>query len=230
MPELSSTVTVTSFNWVDGALILFCALSALIGFFRGMTREVLSVAAWIAAIIGAIQGFQFVLPWVKQWVQHLLLAQLISGIGIFLILLTLFLLFSQMVSQSIKQSMLGGVDRSLGFVFGLIRGAFLICLGYVVASFVWAPEKHPESLKTAKSTPWIREGADQLKRLIPKDFLTSSSTLGRSLQHHLEEKEPAAFPSSSAMEQTVEALSTFKPRSGLAPSSQKKESAETKTF
>jgi uncharacterized membrane protein required for colicin V production len=222
MPELSSTAIVTSFNWFDGALILFCVLSAVMGLFRGMTREILSIAAWIIAIVGVVQGIGFVLPWVRQWVQQPLLAQLIAGGGIFLLLLTVFLLLSQIISQTIKQSILGGVDRSLGFVFGLVRGSFLICLAYVVMSFALAPEKQPEFLKTAKSTPWIWEGADILKRLIPTDFLTSSVTLGRSLQHSFEE---GTKPSPSVVEKTVEALSTFKPSSPMPmdPSLRKKE-------
>ena len=40
------------------------------------------------------------------------------------------------IARTVQDSMLGGTDRALGLVFGLVRGAFLVILAYILGGMV----------------------------------------------------------------------------------------------
>lgn len=200
-PDLSTTIY--NFNGVDIAFLVFCLLSAGVGVVRGLTREILSVGGWIGAVIGMVYFFPFVRPWIRSVIPSAMVADLVAGGCIFIFLLTLFLVLSQTLSSRVKHSVLGGLDRSLGLLFGLLRGGVLICLGYTVLTFFLPPAKQPDFFRTAKSIPWIQQGEKILKSLIPHELLVTPSIFSDSL-----EKTP---PLQEDIEKTVEALSTLRP-------------------
>ena len=60
------------------------------------------------------------------------------------------------------------IDRTLGFVFGLARGVFLVCLAYLLIAMALPPADWPPWLRDAKSGPYLNEGADLLKGFLPE--------------------------------------------------------------
>ena len=66
---------------------------------------------------------------------------------------------------------MGALDRSIGFIFGLLRGAVLICLAYML--FVWAvkdPEERPPWVADAKTMPYIQMGTQIIREIAPKEL------------------------------------------------------------
>jgi membrane protein required for colicin V production len=53
-------------------------------------------------------------------------------------------------------------------VFGLARGVFLVCLAYLLLDMSVQPGDRPPWLREAKSTPYLHEGADLLRGLLPE--------------------------------------------------------------
>jgi membrane protein required for colicin V production len=71
----------------------------------------------------------------------------------------------------VEDSALGGVDRALGLVFGLARGAFLVILAYILAGMVLpATERWPEAVREARSLPLVVDGANRLVAMLPPDY------------------------------------------------------------
>ena len=62
-----------------------------------------------------------------------------------------------------QESSLSAIDRSLGFAFGVVRGAVLVSLAYLFAVWLW-PEQ-PVWLRNAKAKPFLETGADIPARL-----------------------------------------------------------------
>lgn len=212
-PPADLPLVVHAFNGLDAALLIFCLLSAGVGFVRGVTREILSVSGWIGAIIGTVYLLPFVRPWMHTVIPNTIAADLIASGVIFVFLLTLFLVISQSLSARVKRSVLGGLDRSLGVLFGLLRGGVLICLGYAVLVFFLPPAQQPDFLRTAKSLPWIQRGEKILKSIIPAEFLAiSSDSLNRDTLPSPQED----------IEKMVEALSTLRPTASPPPPPGKK--------
>ncbi|HUN75028.1 MAG TPA: CvpA family protein [Steroidobacteraceae bacterium] len=115
---------------VDYLIIALVVISAVVGLVRGLLREVIALITWIAALLIAWH-FSAVLepylgtmlsgPQVRSWVARtiLLIAVLLVGAGVGAIIVHL-----------VRLSIFSGMDRLLGFVFGLLRG--LVVLGILV--------------------------------------------------------------------------------------------------
>ena len=69
------------------------------------------------------------------------------------------------------------IDRTLGFVFGLARGVFLVCLAYLLLAAALPPADWPPWLRDAKSGPYLNEGADLLKGFLPESLKLKSADL-----------------------------------------------------
>ncbi len=128
------------FTIIDGVVAIVIILSALLAYGRGIVREIMAIAGWVAA---AILAFLFA-PQVEPLVREIpvvgeFLADSceLSVIGafalVFAVALIVVSLFTPLFSSLVQRSALGGVDQGLGFLFGVARGILLV----VVAFFVY---------------------------------------------------------------------------------------------
>ncbi|MSP83061.1 MAG: CvpA family protein [Alphaproteobacteria bacterium] len=159
-------------NLLDLIVLGVLVLSAVLAFARGFTREVFAVASWAAAGGATWALFQLnpVEPFWRAWVQPDDLADAIAGLVVFLIVLVIATLIARTIAHAIARSALGPLDRSLGFVFGLARGAFIACLAYLVMEHLMPAEERPPWIATAKSTPLLTKGSSWLLGFAPEEF------------------------------------------------------------
>src|SRR3954465_12272150 len=156
----------TSINPTDIAVIVILLLSALLAFARGLVREVLSVGAWVGAAFGTLYLFPHVLAMVQQIVAKELVAKAVAGVGLFVVALILLSIVTHPLYKGVRGSALSAVDRSLGFVFGIARGAVIVCLAYLSVAWVFPPTDQPRWLRDARTMPVIQSGADMLRNLV----------------------------------------------------------------
>ncbi|MCP5368144.1 MAG: CvpA family protein [Hyphomicrobiales bacterium] len=155
------------FNLVDVAVIVALLISGVLAWTRGFVHEVLSVGAWIGAILATMYGFPYVQPYARQYIPHQLGADLAAGVVLFLVSLVVLSLVIRAVSKTVQASALNALDRSLGFLFGLLRGAFLVCLLYLGLVQVMPRAEQPAWLRDARVMPLVESGADILWALVP---------------------------------------------------------------
>lgn len=153
----------------DVGLVIVLIISGLLAFVRGFIQEVLSIGAWIGAIAATIFGLPYVKPFTREFISHTMLADVAAGGAIFLVTLVILWILTRMIANTVKGSALNALDRSLGFVFGLVRGAVLVCLLFVGVEWLVKPEQQPDWLRNARSLPLVVWGADQLRSLVPAD-------------------------------------------------------------
>lgn len=157
-------------NGIDLGILFVLLLSGLIGLSRGVTREVLGLGCWIGAGITGYYGYPLLKPFLAPHIETpILLDGAALGI-VSLISLIILILLSRSISATIKGSTLGGLDRTLGLVFGFGRGGILLCIGYLGLGFFMKPGAEPEVMKESKSLPLIANGANQLKAFFPATF------------------------------------------------------------
>ena len=159
-------------NVVDLGVFGVILISALLAFSRGLVREVLSIGAWVVAALATIYGLPHLRDITRTYISQQLVADAVTGVTIFVVTLILCAAISHMVARNVRSSGFGAVDRSLGLLFGVLRGAVLVCLAYL--AFVWAepkPEDQPDVVKNARMLKYVAQGADLLKALLPKDAL-----------------------------------------------------------
>jgi membrane protein required for colicin V production len=205
----------STFNMVDLIILALLGISILIGILRGATREVLGIVGWIAAFATVFYGLPLFRPLSRHYIHNPMLADAVVAGVLFILSLAIFILISRSISTKVKGSLLGGLDRSLGLVFGCIRGVLVLCIVYLAMGFFYPPGQMPDAIKNARFSPWFAQGAQELKRFIPKDYLPQKD-LSLSTINPLDAKDLIEH-SLPSLEETVKNLSTLKPSSPKKP-------------
>lgn len=127
-------------SWVDVIIILGCCASAGFGAWRGFAKEALSLVTWLAAIWIAWRFSWLIEPMLGDWVVAPEARLWVARAVIFVLVLALGGLIAWLVRQVIKVTGLSGMDRVLGSLFGLGRGAIAVGLMVIVLDLVGLDE------------------------------------------------------------------------------------------
>ncbi len=157
-------------SWVDLVVLAVIAVSALLAFSRGLVREVLGLAAWAGAIVIAVWALPRVRPQFQQWFGETSPWADPAAFGaVFIVSLIILMIVSRSLSAIVRASPIGGLDRTLGALFGLARGAALIILAYIIAGMVVQVDRWPDAVLQARSLPLVYQGAKWAVEKIPSD-------------------------------------------------------------
>ena len=58
--------------------------------------------------------------------------------------LIILMIIARSLSALVRDSVIGGLDRTLGLVFGLVRGAALVVIAYIIAGMVVQVDRWPD--------------------------------------------------------------------------------------
>ena len=158
------------FTFVDGVVAVVILASAGMAFLRGFVHEVLAIGAWAGALFVAYAGFPHAQPWFHGQISNVQMADAATGLSLFLVALVIFSLVTKGVANRVRRSALNSVDSSLGFVFGLIRGALILSAAYMGITWMIAPDEPPQWLAQAKTRPWLQRGASLIEGFLPESF------------------------------------------------------------
>lgn len=179
-------------NIADIGVVVVLLVSALLAFARGFVHEVLAVAGWIGAGAAAFYGYPYLRPYADEWIPVAWAVAPASIAVIFVVSAVILFLLTSAVSKRIRSSALNALDRSLGFLFGALRGAVIICLVYIGMVWILSPTGNPNGsgegqpgaadgetpgpedprprwLLEARSLPLIEAGAELIASLVPAD-------------------------------------------------------------
>jgi membrane protein required for colicin V production len=145
---------------LDMIVLIGVALAALLGLKRGFVAEVLSLAAWLLAVL-ALKAFHAPLAETLAGVVGT-----VSGAAVlaFAILTGGTFLLGRVAANAIgsrtRSSVLGPVDRALGFGFGALKGVILASLGFMLAALVvdttrGGPLNRPEWMTASRTYPLL---------------------------------------------------------------------------
>lgn len=157
-------------NWVDIAILVVIAASAMLAFMRGLVREVMGIGAWVGAAIVAIWGGPELTQRMAEWTGKPDWAAPLAYAAVFVGALILLSVVAGMIGGVVRGSMLGGIDRTLGVVFGLARGGALVIVAYIAAGLLVAPERWPEPVLQARALPYAYQGAAWLVGQLPPQY------------------------------------------------------------
>jgi len=127
-------------TWLDYALIAVVGLSALVGIWRGLVREVFALAGWIAAIAVAMLFAGEAAKLIPSSFATPLARTVIAFALLFIVILMTVSIAGLLFTKAVRAVGLGLADRTLGGVFGFARGA-LILLVFVLAAGLTAVPK-----------------------------------------------------------------------------------------
>ena len=157
-------------NWVDLVVLVIVAFSGMLGFLRGMVREVFGLAAWIGAAIAAIWFFPQFQGVARRAIANPDVADPVAFGGVFLLVLIVLSLVARLLGGAVRKSALGGLDRTLGLVYGLARGGAIVVAAYLIAGAVEPVDHWPDQVLEARVLPSIYLGAAWVVQRLPEDY------------------------------------------------------------
>lgn len=160
---------------VDIAILIIVFVSLAMGLARGFIREVLSLFSWLGALWIAYTNAATGAGYLENHITQLPFRVVIAFAGIFLVSLVLFSIVSHLLYRLLAVAGISGIDRSLGLLFGLLRGIVIVALLIVVAAFMDFTSKPwwQESLLVDYFDPVI----ELIRGLLPADLANYMVTI-----------------------------------------------------
>lgn len=162
----------------DIIVLLIVGVTAIAGFMRGFAQEMLALVAWILAVLAI---YYFHTPLTLGLAPHVASE---TGAGVLAFALLLLVPYavvkfaSKWVGDASRNSVLGPIDRLLGFGFGAIKGIIIVVLGFSVLVMgydtVWGAMGRPDWISLSRSYPFINAASDELVEMVGEQHREAS--------------------------------------------------------
>ena len=156
---------------VDYGIFLVLILSAILSTLRGMTRELLGLAGWVASILVANFTSPMIEAPISEFLQVKGLSVALAWALPFATSVVVWFILASLLAPGLKRVGFGSLDRWLGGLFGLIRGFGLVLIVFVAAVFAAEGEDNlPDIVKDSHSSPALSRSAYYFSGFVPKDY------------------------------------------------------------
>lgn len=112
----------------DIIFLVIIALSSIMGVFRGLIREALSLVTWVGAIVVGSLLYDPMASLLTGVIDNTSLRNLSAFAILFVLTILVGTIIGNLLQKLIQAAGLGGVDRILGCIFGVLRGLIIISL------------------------------------------------------------------------------------------------------
>jgi membrane protein required for colicin V production len=156
----------------DIAVLLLVGVGAIMGFLRGFVHEMLALLAWVFAL--------FAIRFLHTPLSHALTHMVGTSSGAAVLAFALLLLVPYATVKLVagwlgartRNSLLGPIDRVLGFGFGAVKGLIIVVLAFSVLVLgydtVWGPGGRPEWITQARSYRFVNASSEALVTMIAR--------------------------------------------------------------
>ncbi len=124
-------------NYIDIVLALLLVLAAISGFRNGLIAEVVSLAALVLGIWGAIKFSYVTSDFLTQNMniksEHL---EIISFIVTFIVIVILVHIVGNVVNKMVETMMMGFINKLAGMIFGVLKAALILSIVLLVFDFI----------------------------------------------------------------------------------------------
>ena len=153
---------------VDWILLAILGLSVLIGLWRGLVFEVLSLLGWVAAYFAA----QWLAPAVGSYLPvgapGSALNLVVAFVLTFVLALVVWGLAARLVRMLVSASPLSVADRMLGAAFGLLRGLVLLLVAATLVAMT--PMARSPAWGQSQGAAWLNAMLQELKPVLPSEI------------------------------------------------------------
>ena len=163
-------------SYLDLGVLGVVFVSALLSMMRGFTREVLAIGSWVAAAAAAYYLHPHVMPYLAAYIHKPVVLQAVAAAIVFFATLIVVSLFTVRLSDAILDSKIGALDRSLGFVFGAVRGFLLAVVAFAIFNWLVGDKQQPPWVQNAKTRPMLVDTADRIVAILPEDAAATLET------------------------------------------------------
>lgn len=119
---------------IDIIILVIIGISSLIGVFRGLVKEALSLASWFAAIVAGTLFSAQLADLMVNLINNASLRRIAAFAILFIVVIFAGTILSNLVSKLTQAAGLKGADRTLGGLFGILRGLIIVLVIVLVGS------------------------------------------------------------------------------------------------
>lgn len=190
-----------SLTLLDGILLAVMLISAFLAMMRGFVREVFAIGTWIGAAAAALYFHKLLLPYIEPYVGNDLISVALAAAAVFFITLIILSFITIRISDFVLDSGIGPIDRTLGFLFGGVRGLLIVVVALMIFQGLVTRDNRPGWVMSAQSLPTLNEIGNRITAALPENVqATITSFLGSS-----QDEAPTQLPDGEAVEDVPEA-------------------------
>ena len=156
----------------DIIAMVLVGIGATRGFLRGFVQEVLGLMAWV---VGLVCIHTLLAPLTAYLLPHIHTSSGASVLAFLILLLVPYgaaRLLARYLGAASRNSILGPIDRVLGFGFGAVKGTMIIVLAFTVivlaCDTIWGAGGRPAWLTHSRTYPFINASSEALVKAIGK--------------------------------------------------------------
>jgi membrane protein required for colicin V production len=166
-------------NATDYVVIAAIVLSAIVGAARGFLREAIAVAAWLIGLLIAWHFADLLAPHLGGLMSDAAVRPWAARIIIVILVLLFGAALGAVLGHFVRLSIFSGMDRLLGFFFGLLRGFVLLGVFVILGQLLRLEDEHwwrgsllmpygesmANGLRTLVGEQRVRQAGDQHARI-----------------------------------------------------------------
>lgn len=177
---------------LDIVFVVIILISAVVAFLRGFVREVLTIVGLVGASLSALAAGPKLSPGLERWltsdiaaddiadarmwgfIPYDIAASVFAYAGVFVVTLVVLSVISHYIAKSVHAIGLGPIDRSLGVVFGILRGCVLIGLLYMPFHILMDDKDKKDWFGTSHTYAYVESFAETMMGLMPESWTRES--------------------------------------------------------
>lgn len=157
-------------NGFDLIVLAIVGIAAIGGFMRGLVQEVLSLASWVLAAVAIHQLHTPLTEQLHKFLDSSTATAILAFALLLLIPYAAMKLIANNVGEASRNSILGPIDRVLGFGFGMLKGGLVVVFAFSVLVLgydtVWGYKGRPLWITTARTYPVVDASSRSMVELI----------------------------------------------------------------
>ncbi|MEM6585958.1 MAG: CvpA family protein [Pseudomonadota bacterium] len=154
----------------DIIVFIIVGVAAIGGFLRGLVQEVLSLAAWFLAAFSVYYLHDDMTAFLRDYYDAEPATPLLAFVLLLLIPYAAMKVIASNAGEASRNSILGPIDRLLGFGFGAVKGALIVIFAFslLVLGFdaTWGPKGRPDWITQARTYRATDAFSSQLVQMI----------------------------------------------------------------
>ena len=178
-------------NLLDLGILILLGLITLRGYYRGFFQELAVLAGVVGGVVAAAHTYSRLAQQLQPWIKEPLWAKVLAFALVLVAVYWLTRLVAHLLQRLLYHLYLDLLDRLLGALFALIKGALL--LGFALMFLSLVLPRDSRLFKESKTAPHLTSLSRQALELLPPDFQKQLNDYLRRWQKR-EEKQKAAGP------------------------------------
>lgn len=172
----------------DFIVLLIVGVTAVGGFMRGFVQEIFSLGAWIVAVLALRFLHTDLTAAIYAFTGGPISASLLAFSLLLMIPYAAMRVIAGRAGKSARNSVLGPVDRVLGFGFGAVKGVIVVVMAFslLVLGYdaVWGPSGRPFWISSARTYPFVNASSEAMIQLIEQRRAYAHDVAEQSVEGH----------------------------------------------